>query len=118
MAVSVDPFFNFTVVSFFDFLYRLGPAWLSSVSESVYSFFKDTLLAYNQKVFTLSLLSLFILLSIFALERLERRFWCKNLCPLGGLLSLISRFSWLRGHIQSLLPGVSGLHPNMPHGGH
>ncbi len=101
MAVSIDPFFNFTLVSLFDSLYRLGPAWLSSVSESIYSFFKNTLLAYNQKVFTLSLLSLFILLSIFALERLERRFWCKNLCPLGGLLSLISRFSWLRGHVQS-----------------
>ena len=101
MATSVDPFFNYTVVSFFDFLYRFSPAWLSAISESVYSFFKNTLLAYNQKFFTLSLLSLFILISIFVLERIERRFWCRNLCPLGGLLALLSRVAWLRGHIQT-----------------
>jgi polyferredoxin len=101
LALSVDPFFNYSVSSFFNFLYLHSPAWVSSISEPVYSFFKDTLLPYNQKGFTLSLLSLFILLSIFALERLERRFWCKNLCPLGGLLALLSRFALLRGHIQS-----------------
>ncbi|MFH0788658.1 MAG: 4Fe-4S binding protein [Pseudomonadota bacterium] len=101
LAISVDPFFNYTVVSFFNFLYQHSPAGVSSLSEPVYAFFKDSLLPYNQKTFTLSLLSLFILLSIFALERLERRFWCKNLCPLGGLLALLSRFARLRGHIQS-----------------
>jgi polyferredoxin len=101
LAVSVDPFFNFTVVSFFNLLYQHAPNWFSSFSEAVFSFFKNTLLPYNQKGFTLSLLSLFILLTIFALERIERRFWCKNLCPLGGLLALISRFALLRGHVQS-----------------
>jgi polyferredoxin/formate hydrogenlyase subunit 6/NADH:ubiquinone oxidoreductase subunit I len=101
MAISIDPFFNYTVVTFFDVLYRIGPAWLSSISESIYAFFKDSVLAYNQKFFTLSLLSLFILATIFALEKIERRFWCKNLCPLGGLLSLLSRFSLLKGRIQT-----------------
>jgi len=100
MAVAVDPFFNYTIASFFDLLYRQGPSWLSGLSEPVYTFFKDSLLPYGQKFFTLSFLSFLILLSIFALERLERRFWCKNLCPLGGLLSLLSRISWLRGHIR------------------
>jgi MauM/NapG family ferredoxin protein len=37
---------------------------------------------------------------IFALERIERRFWCRNLCPLGGLLAFLSRLSFLRGHIR------------------
>ena len=105
MALSIDPFFNYTIGSFFDFLYRHGPSFLSLISESIYSFFKDTLLAYNQKFFYLSLLSLLILIAIFALERIERRFWCKNLCPLGGLLALLSRFSWLRGHIQTSCRG-------------
>jgi polyferredoxin len=105
MAVSVDPFFNFTVVSFFDSIYRIAPVWISSISEAIYSAFKNTLLAYNQKLFTLSLLSLFILLSVFALEFIERRFWCRNLCPLGGFLSLISRFSWFRGHVRDSCRG-------------
>jgi MauM/NapG family ferredoxin protein len=100
MAVAVDPFLNQAIASFFDLLYRQGPSWVSDLSEPVYTFFKDSLLPYNQKLFTLSFLSLLILLAIFTLERLERRFWCKNLCPLGGLLSLLSRVAWLRGHIR------------------
>lgn len=99
MTLAVDPFFNYSLGSFFDFLYRSGPIWLSSLSEAVYSFFKDSLLPYNQKFFFLSLLSLAILGSVFILERWEKRFWCKNLCPLGGLLALLSRFSLLRGQI-------------------
>jgi polyferredoxin len=105
LALAVDPFFNYSVVSFFDFFYRSGPSWLSDLTEPVYAFFKDTLLAYNQKNFFLSLVSLSILLSLFILEKVERRFWCKNLCPLGGLLSLLSRFSWLRGQIRSSCRG-------------
>jgi polyferredoxin len=97
LTVSVDPFFNRIITAPFDFLYRYGPSWISAASEPVYGLLKKTLLPYQQKVFTLSLVSLFILLTVFALERLGRRFWCRNLCPLGGLLALLSRFSLLRG---------------------
>lgn len=105
LTLAVDPFFNDSVVSLFNFFYRSGPSWMSNLTEPVYAFFKDTLLAYNQKFFFLSLVSLCLFLSLFVLERVERRFWCKNLCPLGGLLSLLARFSWLRGHIQSSCRG-------------
>jgi MauM/NapG family ferredoxin protein len=101
LTVAVDPFFNQVVTAPFDALYRSGPAWLSSVSEPLYGVIKKTLLPYRQKVFTLSLLSLLILGTVFALERLGRRFWCRSLCPLGGLLALLSRFSRLRGQNEA-----------------
>jgi MauM/NapG family ferredoxin protein len=97
LTVSVDPFFNRIITAPFDFLYRYGPSWISVASEPVYGFIRKTLLPHQQKVFTLSLVSLFILGTVFALERLGRRFWCRNLCPLGGLLALLSRFSRMRG---------------------
>ncbi len=43
----------------------------------------------------LTLLSL-VFAAILALELWQPRFWCRNLCPLGALFSLASRFSLLR----------------------
>ena len=102
MAISIDPAFNVAVTSIFDFLYKNAPAWVTVVSEPVYTFLRAHVLPFRQTFFTLTLLSLFILLVIFALERLERRFWCRNLCPLGALLGLLARFSLLRWH-----PGIA-----------
>jgi polyferredoxin len=99
LTLAVDPFFNWTVTAPFDLLFQHGPKALTRVSEPVYEFLKTFLLPYHQKTFSWTLLSLAILLSVFALEKLERRFWCRNLCPLGGLLALLSRIGLLRGHI-------------------
>jgi len=102
MAVSVDPAFNVAITSVFDFLYKNAPAWMTVVSEPIYTFLRAHILPFRQVFFTLTLVSLFILLAIFALERLERRFWCRNLCPLGALLGLLARFAPMRWH-----PGIA-----------
>lgn len=44
----------------------------------------------------LSLFTFLILGGILALGLLGRRFWCRNLCPLGALLGVLSRFSLLK----------------------
>lgn len=41
-------------------------------------------------------ISLALLGVVFALEFMERRFWCRYVCPTGALLGLIARWSWLR----------------------
>lgn len=46
-----------------------------------------------------SLISL-IFLGIIVLELWQPRFWCRNLCPLGALLSLFSRFSLLNRRVS------------------
>ena len=96
LTLAVDPAFNLAVTSPFDLLYRTAPGWVTAVSEPVYSFLKATVLPFRQTVFALALLSLLILLAVFALERLERRFWCRNLCPLGAFLALLARSAPLR----------------------
>ncbi len=96
LALSVDPAVNHAAGFPFDIAYKHGPGWLSSVTEPVYAFLRDTLLPYKQSLFALSIPTLITLLAVFALERIERRFWCRNLCPLGALLGLVSRLSFLR----------------------
>jgi polyferredoxin len=41
-------------------------------------------------------LSLVPLILVLALNAIDRRFWCRNLCPLGGLLGLVSLLPGLR----------------------
>lgn len=42
-----------------------------------------------------------IFVGIVALELWQPRFWCRNLCPLGALLSIFSRFSLLNRRVSS-----------------
>jgi ferredoxin len=70
-------------------------AWLiggpvSSVTEPVYGFLADNVLSFELPVFRYMavFIGLFALILIFELK--ERRFWCRNLCPLGALLGMLS----------------------------
>ncbi len=97
LSLAVYPALNVMATSFFTFTYQQLPAWVNMFTEPVYSFLKATILPFRQNYFELAFVSLFILLTIFMLERLERRFFCRNICPLGAFYALISRFSLLQG---------------------
>ena len=49
--------------------------------------------SYNQPVFIFGVINLMMFIAVVGLIYKERRFWCRNLCPLGALLSLLSRYS-------------------------
>ncbi|UCF88214.1 MAG: 4Fe-4S binding protein [bacterium] len=52
--------------------------------------FSDHLLSFKLPMFRYTALFLGLFLVIVLLEMGERRFWCRNLCPLGALLGLVS----------------------------
>lgn len=58
-----------------------------------YALLRDHLLPFRETFYPLALLSTFLLVLIFVLERYESRSWCRNLCPLGTLLGVAARFS-------------------------
>ncbi len=98
LTLAVYPGLNAAAASFFTVTYNHAPAVLNAMTEPVYTAMKATILPFDQKVFALTVFSFMILVAVFLLELLERRFFCKNLCPLGGMLALISRVGFLRGH--------------------
>lgn len=97
LALAVDPAVNALATTFFTHTYREAPAWVNGLTEPLYAFLKATILPFGQKYYELTVLSLAILLLVFLLERVERRFFCRNLCPLGALFAVTARFSLLRG---------------------
>jgi MauM/NapG family ferredoxin protein len=98
LAVSVYPAFNSGVRSFFSFTYNTGNDAVNAVTEPVYAMLKATLLPFQNSVFKWSLVSGLLLIAVFVLEKWERRGFCRNICPLGALYGLVSRFGLMRGH--------------------
>jgi len=68
-------------------------SWLDQVAH-------QSVLALRQPVYRADLLFLltFIVIALFGL--LERRFWCRHLCPLGAVLDVVSRVSFLRRRVR------------------
>ena len=90
MAQGLYPALNSLSVDFFTFTYQELPDVVNSFTEPVYALLQEYILPSAQKFFQLSFLSLFLLLIIFSAEAVHKRFFCRNVCPLGALLGVIS----------------------------
>jgi MauM/NapG family ferredoxin protein len=97
LALSVYPALNVMTTGFFTFTYEQMPEWVNMLTEPVYASLKSTVLPFQQNHYELTFVSFFILLSIFVLERKERRFFCRNVCPVGAFYAIVARFSLMRG---------------------
>jgi MauM/NapG family ferredoxin protein len=103
LAIVFYPAFGYGVEKAGLVLYRLGPP-VTYLSEPVYQFLKATLLPFRPLAYLLPFLTLLLFALVVAAERLDRRFWCRALCPLGALYGLLARFSLLRRRPTALCP--------------
>jgi polyferredoxin len=74
----------------------LASTRLSALSEPVYGWIRDRALAPRAPHFEQGALLGGILLLLLGLSWARRRFWCRVLCPLGGLLGLVAQAGALR----------------------
>ena len=56
------------------------------------------------------------LVIILGLNLVARRFWCRYLCPLGALVALLSKFSWLKRCVADSCPECKQCVPQCPMG--
>jgi len=54
------------------------------------------------------------LVIILGLNLVVRRFWCRYLCPLGALVALLSKFSWLQRSVADSCPNCKRCVPECP----
>ncbi|MFP4144218.1 MAG: 4Fe-4S binding protein [Phycisphaeraceae bacterium] len=103
LAFAIDPAWKWGVEEGANWLYLNGSPSVYEQSDAAYSFLQDwRLLPYAQAAFAGGGVAAGMLLVIFTLERVERRFWCRNLCPLGAMLGLVARVSPIKR-----VPGLS-----------
>jgi len=99
-AISIYPMLEFSVRAFFDALYSLHSGAAEGFSEPVYSALKNSILSFQQPRFKQSVFIGGIFIVILLLNLLQKRFWCRNLCPLGALLGILSKYSLLKRSVS------------------
>ncbi len=89
------PLFGYIVKSTWGSLYAaLGNN--IEFAEGFYKFIRYNILPFRDTFYPLAFLSTLIFLLILYLEKFEKRYWCKNLCPLGTLLGILGKFSIIK----------------------
>ena len=97
LALGVDPLLAGAAGPVSSWLLDHTPAWFSAtISEPAYAFAQAHLLPTRTIAMQFAGISLALLAGVLALELVQRRFWCRNLCPTGALFGLTARFSWLK----------------------
>ena len=92
---AIYPALNSLNVTFFTFTYDSAPPFINMVTEPLYGVLKQSVLPFEQKYYELAILSFMMFVALFLLEFSQRRFFCRNLCPLGALIGLVSRYGIL-----------------------
>ena len=95
-SVSFFPVFNYAVHATFDTIYAANPLDIIVLTEPVYSLLKKTVLTFEQSLYSQSVFIGLLFIIILGLNFVEKRFWCKYLCPLGAFLGVLSRYSFLK----------------------
>ncbi len=86
LAQAIYPAAYHLSESFFTVTYLHAPPFVNQVTEPLYALLRATVLPFDRAYFDLALVSLLFLLAIFGAEMFQRRFFCRNVCPLGALL--------------------------------
>jgi len=100
LSVSVYPLFNYGVRAFFDTVYNLNTKGVVDISEFIYSFLKKSVLSFQQPFYNQAAFIGALFFLVLGLNLVEKRFWCKYLCPLGAFLGILSRFSLLKRSVS------------------
>jgi polyferredoxin/NAD-dependent dihydropyrimidine dehydrogenase PreA subunit len=89
LAIGYNPVVNKMVRAFFELNYSLNIPLVTPALDGLYSAMIGTVLAFEQPVFRQSILIGLLFTVVLGLNLLSPRFWCRYLCPLGGLLGLL-----------------------------
>jgi polyferredoxin len=96
LSLSVLPAVNAALRAFLDWGYAIPSRPVSDLFDGAYTFLRAHFLSFYPSRYGQALLLFLLFGGIVALNRYRTRFFCRFVCPLGGLLGLVSRLGLLR----------------------
>jgi polyferredoxin len=97
LTSAVWPGLRYAVAQVELFLYQFPALW--GPLDVVHGTIVQPLFLDVQPVFTLAALIAFLFVGLVFLNWWAERFWCRYLCPLGGLLGLVSKLALVRREV-------------------
>ena len=114
MSAALWPAIRYGVYRLEKFLFQFKALW--PVLDFLHANIVIPLFHNLQAVFSASLITALIFIGLILLNRLAERFWCRYLCPLGGLLGWLSRFALLRREVSQPCTACGLCNTNCPTG--
>jgi polyferredoxin len=98
LATAIWPALRYTVVQLEALLYEIPSLW--NVLDAVHGAIVQPVFQAVQPVFGLVSLMALSFAALVALNWWAERFWCRYVCPLGGLLGLLSKVALMRRQVS------------------
>jgi MauM/NapG family ferredoxin protein len=99
LATAILPGFTWLITQFERVLYPL--AFLRAPLYAADSALRGSWLGVSQAFFGAGAVTVGLLLAIIVFNLVRRRAWCRYVCPLGGMLSLVAKAAWLKRSVSS-----------------
>lgn len=114
MSSAVWPGLRYALVQSETFLYKNTHFW--GVLDTLHNAIISPVFREVEAVFTLALPIFLFFVFIVALNWWAERFWCRYLCPLGGLLGMVSKLAFLRREVGEGCNDCGKCNPSCPTG--
>ena len=98
-TASIHPYIVHIINGVFGYFSAIP--YIGSFFTVIQKFLQEILFAYHAPFFRAHGILLFVFILIISLGMVFRRYWCRNICPMGAIFALISEWSFFKRTVSS-----------------